>query len=454
MADGPLAVILAAGHGTRMRSARPKALHPLAGRPLVRYAVDLATRVTGRSPVVVVNPAHAGMAEAVAGLAVPVAQDPPRGTGDALRAVPWELRDAGPVVVLSADVPLLRDQTLARLIAHHHETQALCTLLTFTPPDPSGLGRVVRDHRGAISRIVEAADLPPGVAASHECNAGVYVFSGVALWPALEGLTTGNVQGEYYLTDAVDLLEGRIEAVHLDDPAEAQGINDRRQLAAAEGLLRRRLLDELMLGGVTVEDPGTTYVDAGVEVGADTVLRPMTVLRGATVLGAECVVGPMAQLRDVRAGRRVVIGSSHLEECVLGDGVVIGQFNRLRPGTELLAGVSVGTHAEIKNSRVGEGSFISHFSCVLDSDLGSGVNIGAGTVTCNFDGREKHRTVIGNGAFVGSDSILIAPVEIGAGATVGAGSVISTDVPDGALGIERGRQRNLAGWSSRRDPPA
>jgi bifunctional UDP-N-acetylglucosamine pyrophosphorylase/glucosamine-1-phosphate N-acetyltransferase len=322
-------------------------------------------------------------------------------------------------------------------------------VLSVVPADPRGLGRVVRAPDGTVARIVEERDLPPGEPVPAECNAGAYVFDGARLWPALDRLGSDNAQGEHYLTDVVELLGGG-EAVVATDPEEALGVNDRSQLATAEAVLRRRTLDALMLGGVTVEDPVTTYVDPEVRVGRDSILLPMTVLRGATTLGEGCVVGPMAQLRDVRAGDRVRIGTSTLDQCELGDDVVIGQYDRLRPGTSLGAGVYVGTHAEVKNSRVGPGSHISHFSCVLDTDVGSDVNVGAGTVTCNYDGEAKHRTVIGDGAFIGTDASLIAPVRVGAGAYVAAGSVITRDVPDGALAVERSRQAVVEGWAERR----
>jgi bifunctional UDP-N-acetylglucosamine pyrophosphorylase/glucosamine-1-phosphate N-acetyltransferase len=236
------------------------------------------------------------------------------------------------------------------------------------------------------------------------------------------------------------------------DPEEALGINDRRQLAEAARVMRRRLLDDLMLSGVTIEDPGTTYVDAGVSLGPDSVVRPMTILAGATSLGRQCSIGPMAQLRDVRGGDRVAIGASVLESCELGDDVSIGHFNRVRPDSVLDSGVSLGTHAEVKNSRVGSGTQIGHFSCILDSDVGRGVNIGAGTVTCNYDGADKHRTAIDDEVFVGSDSILVAPLHIGAGAYIAAGSVITDEVSAGALAIERTRQRTIEGWTSKRRP--
>ena len=433
-----------------MRSARPKVLHELAGRPLLLHVVETALAVTGSRPLVVVSPEQPEVAALVAEVAEPIEQSSPRGTGDALRSVPEASRSAGEVLVLSADVPLLRPATLAALLARHRETGAACTLLSAMPADPSGLGRVVRGPDGAVERIVEEGDLPAGAPPPTECNAGVYVFDGARLWPVLDRLRDDNAQGEHYLTDVVALIDGPVEAMLLLDPEEALGINDRRQLAAAEALIRRRTLDALMLSGVTVEDPATTYVDTTVRIGADSVLLPMTVLRGNTVLGRDCVVGPMAQLRDVRAGDRVLIGASALDDCEVGDDVVIGHWDRVRPGSVLGDRVRLGTNAEVKNSRLGADTVMSHFACILDADVGSDVNVGAGTVTCNFDGEAKHRTVIGDGAFLGTDSSLVAPVRIGAGAYVAAGSVISADVPAGALAVERSEQRTVAGWTERR----
>jgi bifunctional UDP-N-acetylglucosamine pyrophosphorylase/glucosamine-1-phosphate N-acetyltransferase len=451
MADGPRAVILAAGEGTRMRSALPKVLHPLAGRPLIDHVIEVAAAVTGTPPVVVVARDRVDVVAAIGARAQCVEQAEARGTGDALRAVPERLRDSGEVLVLSADVPLLRPQTLARLIDHHRRTRAAATLLTAMPANPRGLGRVYRDpETGRVVRTVEERDLPPGAHAPPEVSAGAYVFNGARLWPALERIGNNNAQGEYYLPDVLPLLGGHVEAMLLSDPEEALGINDRAQLATAEAVLRSRVLEGLMADGVTVEDPATTYVDDGVRVGRDSVIRPMSVIRGATVLGEGCEIGPMAQLRDVVAGNRVTVGASHLEGCELGDGVVIGPFNRVRPGTLLAAGVSLGTHAEVKNSRVGAGSRVNHFSCVLDSDVGEGVNVGAGTVTCNFDGSGKHRTVIEDGVFVGSNSTLVAPLTIHRDAYIAAGSLVNEDVPEGALAVGRARQRNIPGWAARR----
>jgi len=452
VADGPRAVVLAAGLGTRMRSRLPKMLHPLAGRPLVLHSLATAVEATGTRPIAVVSPRQPEVSEALREVADLVEQPEQRGTGDALRSVPEAQRPAGgPILVLSGDVPLVRTSTLVALLDHHRAMRAAATLLTVTPPDPQGLGRVTRDPRtGRVTAIVEERDLPPGAPVPAECNAGVYVFEAAALWPALDRLTTDNAQGEFYLTDVVALLDGSVEALHADDPLEALGVNDRVQLAQAAAEIRRRTLESLMLGGVTVEDPATTYVEPTVRVGRDSVLRPMTVLSGSTTLGEDCVVGPMAQLHDVRAGDRVRIGASLLTDSELADDVEVGAWVRVRPGSQLDQGVYLGTHAEVKNSRVGAGTRIGHFSAVLDSQLGRNVNIGAGTVTCNYDGEQKHGTVIGDGVFVGTDSILVAPLRIGDDAYIAAGSVITRDVPEGALAVERAEQRNIEGWTERR----
>ncbi len=450
MGDGPHAVILAAGQGKRMRSALPKVLHPLGGRPFILYVVEAARAATGSAPVVVTASGDTRLRDALGDAAICVEQTAPLGTGDALRSVPEELRDQGPVMVLVGDAPLITAETLQRLMAGHASSPRACTVLLGVPTDPSGLGRAIRDEAGHVLRIVEERDLPPGEPVPMECNGGIYVFDGAQLWPALDRLTSANAQGELYLTDVVELLTGPVEALVDPDPDEFIFINDRRQLAAAEAALRRRTLDALMLSGVTVEDPATTYVEPGVQVGRDSVIHPMTTLTGSTQLGTECEIGPMAVLRDVRAGDGVVIGESRLEGCELGDGVRVGPYCRVRPNTVLASGVELGTHAEVKNSTVGAGTHISHFSCVLDSDVGEAVNIGAGTVTCNYDGEAKYRTTIGNRVFVGTNSTLVAPVRLGDGCYVGAGSFVDHDVPAGALAVGRSRQRNIDGWAARR----
>ncbi|HET9050697.1 MAG TPA: bifunctional UDP-N-acetylglucosamine diphosphorylase/glucosamine-1-phosphate N-acetyltransferase GlmU [Candidatus Dormibacteraeota bacterium] len=450
MIERSQAVVLAAGQGTRMQSRLPKSLHLLAGRPIVAYGVAAASDAAGTVPIVVVAPEHAAaVAAAVGDTAILVPQPVARGTADALRSVPERLRGRGRVLVLSGDVPLVRPATLARLLDAHEETGAACTLLVVDPADPTGLGRVELDGEGRAVRVVEERDLPAGAPPARLCNAGVYVFDAAGLWPALDGVGSDNAQGELYLTDVVAALAPATVVV-AEDAREALGVNDRRQLAAAEAVVRERVVESLLLAGVTVEDPATTYVDATVRVGRDTVIRPMTTLRGATVLGEACEIGPMAQLRDVHAGDRVRVGASALDGCELGDDVEVGQYARIRPHSRLAAGVYVGTHAEIKNSSLGAGTHVSHFSCVLDSDVGRDVNISAGAVTCNYDGYEKTRVVIEDSVFVGSDCMLVAPVRLGEGAYIGAGSVITKDVPAGALAVERAEQHVVAGWAKRR----
>ncbi|MBV8194730.1 MAG: bifunctional UDP-N-acetylglucosamine diphosphorylase/glucosamine-1-phosphate N-acetyltransferase GlmU, partial [Candidatus Dormibacteraeota bacterium] len=444
---------LAAGQGSRMRSSLPKVLHPLGGRPLLLHVLETGAAIAEGKPVVVVGAEQPAVRSALDGRAEIVEQLQPLGTGDAVRSVPGALRRSGPVLVLSADVPLIRAETLRQLLETHASGEAACTLLSVVPDDPSGMGRVQRDIEGHVGRILEEGDMPRGMVPPIECNAGVYVFEGDQLWPALDRLSADNAQAEYYLTDIVELMDGRVSAVTAADPSETIGINDRRHLAAAEAVLRRRLLDELMAAGVTIEDPATTFIDAGVRIGADSVISPMTTIGRGSSLGSGCRIGPMAELRAVRAGDRVSIGSAHLEDCVLGDDVSVGPYCRVRPNTVLASGVELGTHAEVKNSTVGSSTRINHFSCVLDSDVGKDVNIGAGTVTCNFDGGEKHRTTIGDRVFVGSNTTIVAPVRIGDRAYIGAGSLVNADVPAGALAVGRARQRNIEGWAARRRSP-
>ena len=303
MGDGPHAVILAAGQGKRMRSALPKVLHPLGGRPLILYSVGAVRAATGSAPVVVIPRGDSAVRDLLGDAATCVEQESALGTGDALRSVPEALRDPGPVLVTHGDAPLIRAETFQRLLDAHTSSPRACTLLLGVPADPSGMGRVIRDAEGHVLSIVEEADLPPGEPVPMECNAGVYVFDGAQLWPALDRLGSANAQGEYYLTDVVALLTGPVEGVVAPDPDEVLGIDDRRQLAAAEAVLRRRTVEALMLAGVTFEDPATTYVDAQVVVGRDSVIRAMTSLRGATTLGAGCEIGPMAVL-DRRPGGR------------------------------------------------------------------------------------------------------------------------------------------------------
>ncbi len=379
---------------------------------------------------VVISPAQRAVAEHLAGRCELVYQPEPDGTGGALRQVPAAALGSGDVLVLSGDAPLVRAATVRRLLAEHREAGAAATLAVVQDPGRDD-GRVIRAADGSLDRIVEARDATPAERQVTEFNVGLYCFDAPQLAEALKRLTTDNEAREQYLTQVFDFLRPA-RLVTLNDPAEAAGVNDRVQLAAAESHLRGRLLRALMLGGVTVTDPATTFVDAGVEVGQDTVLEPFTVLRGATVVGAGCRIGPHTEIRDSRVGDGARIEHSWLHGVEFGAGSDCGPYSKLRPGTRIAAGVHIGSFAELTRTTVGSGSRVPHMSYLGDTTVGEGVNIGAGSITANYDGRHKHPTVIEDGAFVGVSSMLVGPVRLGRGSRTGAGSVVTRDVPDGA----------------------
>jgi bifunctional UDP-N-acetylglucosamine pyrophosphorylase/glucosamine-1-phosphate N-acetyltransferase len=433
-----------------MNSRIPKVLHPVAGRPMLLWSMAAARALEPARTLVVLNPTQDGVQAILNGAGETVSQSKPLGTGHALAQVAAAHRTPGPVVVLYADAPLLRGETLSALLAAHEKSRAAVTLLTADLDNPRGYGRIVRARNGAVRDIVEEKDATDEQKDIREVNSGVYVFSGRELWPALAKLENKNRAAEYYLTDIVRLIKGKVHTLPVDDRNEILGINDRRQLAEAERVMRQRILDVLMTSGVTVSDPATTFVDADVHIGRDTVVLPFSVISGESTIGEDCVIGPFAQIRDSIIGDSCRIERAHLEKATLANNVHVGPFSRLRPGSVLDDGVRVGTHAEIKNSHIGAGTAISHFSAVLDSDVGANANIGAGTVTANFDGVDKHRTEIGDRAQVGSDTILVAPVRVGDDAYTAAGSVITSDVPAGSLAIERSEQKDIPGWTERR----
>jgi bifunctional UDP-N-acetylglucosamine pyrophosphorylase/glucosamine-1-phosphate N-acetyltransferase len=433
-----------------MNSRIPKVLHPVAGRPMLLWSMAAARALDPERTLVVTNPAQEGVQAALNGEVQTVTQAKQLGTGHALAQVTAAHRTSGPVVVLYADAPLLRGETLRRLVAEHEKSRAAVTILTADLDNPHGYGRIVRARDGAFKDIVEEKDATDQQREIKEINSGVYVFSGRELWPALLKLENKNRAGEYYLTDIVRLIKGQVHTVPVTDSHEILGINDRRQLAEAERVMRARIVDALMISGVTIPDPATTFIDADVQIGRDTVVLPFSFVTGESTIGEDCVIGPFAQIHDSIIGDACRIERAHLDQATLAQNVHVGPFSRLRPGSILDDGVRVGTHAEIKNSHIGAGTAISHFSAVLDSDVGANANIGAGTVTANFDGVDKHRTEIGDRAQVGSDTILVAPVSIGPDAYTAAGSVITSDVPAGSLAIERSEQKIIPGWTERR----
>lgn len=431
------AVVLAAGKGKRMHSDLPKVLHPLCGQPLLTYVLDTLDAAGIPQPLVVIGHGADDVRALVAGRAECVEQGEPLGTGHAvMQAVP-HLGPAEAVLVLYGDTPLLQPATLEALLDLHRRSGAAAAMLTAELDDPRGYGRVVRRDDGAVTRVVEEADATPEDARLREINAGTYVFEPLALREGLDALRPANAQGEYYLPDLVGWLlsTGRQVTALVTDAETAMGINSRRELAAAEAVMRRRLLERLMDAGVTVIDPAATYVHAQVRVGRDTVIHPQSYLEGATVVGSRCAIGPQARLVDavlmdgVRVEASTVVGSE------VGEGTTIGPYSRLRPGSRIGRFVEIGNYAEIKNSTIGDHTKVHHMSYLGDATLGARVNIGAGTVTCNYDGRGKYPTVIEDEAFIGSDSMLIAPVRIGRGAVTGAGSVVNKDVPPGGVAV-------------------
>jgi bifunctional UDP-N-acetylglucosamine pyrophosphorylase/glucosamine-1-phosphate N-acetyltransferase len=451
----PLAVvILAAGLGTRMKSEAPKVLHHVCGRPMLSYVIDAALSISPSRIVVVTGPDQEEIVEILPVGCERAVQQERRGTGDAVRAGLEPLHDfEGDVMVLYGDVPLVNAEFVADLFGRHKDADAAATLTTVRLDDPAHYGRIVRDEAGHVTRIVEYRDATPDERDIDEINVGLYVFRGDALRPALQRLTGDNDQGELYLTDVVHLLidaEHTVATFESDDEEMCMGVNSRVELAIVNAAMRWRLLERLMLAGVSVEDPETTYVDWGVEVGRDTLLRASTHLLGRTTVGAACEIGPGAFVRDAFIGDRVRIVSSHLAECVIGSGCSVGPFAYIRPNTVLAEGAKAGTFVEIKNSRIGEGSKVPHLSYVGDAVVGRGSNIAAGNITANYDGFEKHPTTIGDGVRTGSDTTLVAPVTIGDGAFTAAGSVITRDVPAGALGVARGKQENVEGYAERR----
>jgi bifunctional UDP-N-acetylglucosamine pyrophosphorylase/glucosamine-1-phosphate N-acetyltransferase len=436
-----------------MKSALPKVLHRCAGVPLVRYVLDAVAAAGITEVVIVIGTGASLVREAMGDDYKYVLQEFQRGTGDAVaKALPHLSSDCRELLVLCGDTPLITPGSLTRLLAARREASADACILTSMFEDPSGYGRIARDTSGLVAAIVEDGDATPGQKEIKEINTGTYSFDRSALEEAISQLRPDNSQGEYYLTDVIGLLRqaGRAVAAFSAPSAETAGINTRRELAAAERIFRQRECERLMDAGVTIIDPAVTYIDHGVDVERDTVIYPFCFLEGHTRVGSNCVVGPETRLVDTELGNGVVVQSSLLIGSTAGDGCQIGPFAYLRPGTILAEGVKVGDFVELKKAEVGSGSKIPHLSYVGDAVIGSGVNVGAGTITCNYDSISKHRTYIGDGAFIGSNTNLVAPISIGADAVTGAGSTITKDVPDGSLAVERGRQAVVPGWRNKK----
>jgi bifunctional UDP-N-acetylglucosamine pyrophosphorylase/glucosamine-1-phosphate N-acetyltransferase len=447
---------MAAGEGTRMRSSLPKMLHPFCGRPLVAWPI-LAARDAGAGRVAaIVSPEHdisAGLPDGVETVTQPAAD----GTGGAIRSALPLIREAEIVLVLSGDHPLTSSGALEELFSTHREAGAGATVITAEPDDLASYGRIVRDpDSGDIAKIVESknpGDATPEQLEIREVNTGIYAFAAEPLADALEGIRNDNAQGEYYLGDVLPLIResgGRVIAHRTDDLTVNFGVNNRAELAVANAIARRRILERHMLSGVTVTDPEATWIDAEVELEPDAVIEPGTTLRGRTRVGRASVVGPHTTLIDSTLGAEVQVPHSYLVECDVADRCNVGPFAYLRPGAVLREGAKAGTFVEIKNSEIGVGAKAPHLAYVGDAEVGAGSNLGAGTITANYDGFRKHRTKIGRDTRIGVDTMLVAPVNVGDAAYTGAGSVVTEDVPPGALGISRPKQENVEGFAERK----
>jgi len=426
------AVVLAAGKGTRMKSTLPKVLHKVCGRPILEHILNMLDAAGVGRIIVVAGHGADEVSALCSGRAEIALQTEQLGTGHAvMMAAPLLQGSGGTTLVLPGDTPLLRSETIDRLCQLRLEAGAGLTLLSAELDDPGSYGRIVRGDGGEVKAIVETKDADPEERKIKEINAAVYAFDTSLLLNCLGRIGCNNAQGEYYLTDVVSILseEDRVEALITDDPDEVMGINDRLYLSQAGKIMRSRILEAWMLEGITIIDPDSTFIDDSAGIGQDTVIHPFSIIQGETFIGEGCSIGPGAHLTNARLGKGVSVQNSVVQDSELDDGVNIGPYAYIRPGSRLAEGARAGSFVEIKNSEIGPGSAVPHLSYIGDSSLGANVNIGAGTITCNYDGREKNHTVIGDEAFIGSNTKLIAPVTVGEGAVTGAGAVVNKDVP-------------------------
>jgi bifunctional UDP-N-acetylglucosamine pyrophosphorylase / glucosamine-1-phosphate N-acetyltransferase len=447
---------MAAGEGTRMRSALPKVLHPVCGRPMIAWPALAAQQAGAGRVIAIVSPDRdltPGLPDGVETVVQPEAD----GTGGAMRAALDAIAASAEVVVLSGDHPLVDAPMIEALLATHRDTGATATVMTVELDEPGSYGRIVRDADGSVGRIVETKhpeSVPDQILAIREVNTGTYCFAGPDFAEALGRITNDNEAGEFYLGDVLPLMRAagaRVSAHVAPDPKANLGVNTRADLALVAAEARRQILDRHMLAGVTIVDPASTWIDAGVDIAPDATIEPGTALRGTTRVGPDSIIGPHTTATDATIGAGSTILRSHLTECEVGNGCSVGPFSYLRPGASLADGSKAGAFVEVKNSRIGEGAKVPHLAYVGDADVGAGANLGAGSITANYDGAAKHRTKIGEGARIGVNNSLVAPVDVGDGAYTGAGAVIREDVPQGALGVTDAKQRNIDGYAERRE---
>lgn len=446
------AIVMAAGKGTRMKSKLPKVLHQIGGKPLIAHVIN-SLQNAGIDDITVVVGHGSDLVQQALGNSVKYAMQAEQlGTGHAVLQAKDIVDHNKDILVVSGDTPLLSSQTIKGMITQHSACRPAITLLTAVLDNPYGYGRIIRDESGRIGAIREEKDATIEERAIREINTGTYCFAGDFLFASLQQLKNDNAQNEYYLTDLISLAAGSnapVVNVNCIDVREIQGINSRAQLAEVTKIMNMLKIEQLMADGVTIVDPGTTYIDSDVEVGTDTIILPFTFLLGQTQIGEDCSIGPQTRVVDSCIGNRVSIENSITKNAVVGDDCTVGPFAYLRPETVLASGVKVGDFVEIKKSYIGQGSKVPHLSYIGDTKIGKTVNIGAGTITCNYDGKNKHITEIDDGAFIGSNTNLVAPVHVGQKAVIAAGSTLTKDVPPGSLGVARGKQVNVPNWTVR-----
>ncbi|WP_303753570.1 bifunctional UDP-N-acetylglucosamine diphosphorylase/glucosamine-1-phosphate N-acetyltransferase GlmU [Enterococcus sp. S86.2] len=446
-------IILAAGRGTRMKSKLYKVLHPVCGKPMVEHIINRVEETKPKEIITIVGHGAEMVKEQLGDRSEYALQAEQLGTGHAvMQAAQFLEGKKGTTLVISGDTPLLTTATLNNLFEYHQGKNASATILTAQAPNPTGYGRIIRDHVGIVEKIVEQKDASPEEVRVKEINTGTYCFDNELLFDALSKLNTDNAQGEYYLTDIIEILksEGKIVAAYqTEDFDESLGVNDRVALAQANRIMRNRINHQHMLNGVSFINPEATYIDAGVKIGAETVIEPGVYLKGQTVIGSECLITAGSEIVDSKIGDHVIVKSSCIEESIVHNHVDIGPFAHLRPKAEIKETAHIGNFVEVKNAKVGEGTKVGHLTYVGDATLGKEINVGCGVVFVNYDGKNKHHTNVGDNAFIGSASNLVAPITVGDGAFIAAGSTINQDVPKDAMGIARARQVNKENYAKK-----